>query len=818
MRIHSSVIRLSVAIALTPFSCLLAQQPCKTMNACRKNSHITIDGHLTDAAWHTAPVATNFVQSAPQPGMPSRQRTEVRMMYDDDAIYIGAIMHEKTGDSVVHQLSPRDDFEDSNTDAFGVNFDTYLDRQNALQFVVTAAGVQADGIVRFDGVDRSWNAAWFSRVSHTDSGWSVEMKIPYAALRFPKKSEQQWGVNFMRIIRRSREKSYWNTVNPAVPNATGQAGRVDSISNIKSPVRLALLPYISGYASQYADAKSQSINGGLDLKYGLSESFTLDMTLVPDFGQTRFDNKVLNLSPIEVRYDERRYFFTEGVNLFNKNDLFYSRRVGGTPINAGNAETNLSANEVVISNPAATRLYNAFKISGRTGKSTGLGFFNAVSASTAAIVKDTINNTGRSIETSPLTNYNVIVVDQALKNNSNISFVNTSVLRAGSTYDANVSSVLYKFANKANSYGFNGSTDISQRIYTNNNDVGHRTMLNGGKLSGNYTWSLNTKVISDNFNPNDLGYLDRNNLISAVLYNVYNTYKPFGHINTTYNKIGLEYYRAYNPATFAKAAMHGNHVVTFTSFHTIGAYWDAQPGTANDYFEPRTKGRYYQLPANAMTGGFISSDYRRRFALDLEGSRRWFGTEGRNVAYMSVSPRFRFTNKLSAIYSFWTENKNNDVGFVARQSDSVYLGTRKLQTTVNSLYASYIFTRTMSLALDARHYWAQANYTRYDFLNTDGTLQATGYTNNHNTNFNSFNLFMNFIWQFRPGSEMSIVYQNSVYTNGTTLATDYMTNLRNNLQAPQSNSLSLKVIYYLDYQTIANAITRKQNTTDTKRG
>lgn len=816
MRLRYCVLAFSIFVAESYPLTSLGRVTGKTFVASRKTTNIVIDGHLTEAAWQETSIATNFVQSAPQPGAPSRQRTEVRMLYDDDAVYIGAMMYEQIGDSVLHQLSPRDDFENSNTDAFGVNFDTFHDLQNATQFVVTAAGVQADGIVRFDAVDRSWNAAWFSRVSRTDSGWSVEMKIPYAALRFPQKDYQTWGINFMRIIRRSRERSFWNAVNPAVPNALSQAGQVDSISNIQSPVRLTLLPYVSGYASEYAGTKTQSINGGLDLKYGLSESFTLDMTLVPDFGQTRFDNSVLNLSPIEVRYDERRYFFTEGVNLFNKNDLFYSRRVGGTPINAQYAESSLSPNEVVISNPASTRLYNAFKVSGRTSKSTGLGIINAVSAKSVATIQDTINKTERTIETSPLTNYNVIVVDQALKNNSNISFVNTSVLRAGTTYDANVSSVLFKFVNKANRYGINGSADISKRIYNNYNDIGHRTMLSGGKLSGNYTWSLNTRIISDNFNPNDLGYLDRNNLVSTILYNVYNTYKPFGRINNTYNKIGIEYYRAYMPNAFAKTAMHGNHVITFTSFHTVGAYWDAQPSNANDYFEPRTRGRYYQLPANAMTGGFISSDYRRRFALDLEGSSRWFATDGRRVNYMSVSPRFRFSNKLSAIYSFWTENRYNDVGYVARVSDSVYLGTRKLQTTVNSLYASYIFTRTMSLALDARHYWAQANYSQYDFLASDGTLQNTNYYTNHNTNFNSFNLFMNFIWQFRPGSEMSIVYQNSVYNNATILATDYMSNLRNNLQAPQTNSLSLKVIYYLEYQSLANSLMRRQSG-DTRR-
>ncbi|GAA4460255.1 hypothetical protein GCM10023093_02580 [Nemorincola caseinilytica] len=810
---RSNTIYLSLLLPLLLWHCgsLRAQSPIRALYATQRSGAIAIDGRLAEDIWGAAPRATSFIQTAPRPGEPSTQRTTVSLLYDDEAVYIGAMMYERNPDSIVKQLSPRDEFEDNNTDAFIVTFDTYFDRQNATQFAVTAAGVQADGIVKFDAVDRSWNAAWFSRVAHTDSGWSVEMKIPYSALRFPKKQVQQWGVNFQRIIRRYRERSYWNPVSPMIQNVIGQSGRVDSIHDIKAPLRLALLPYLSAYGVDNAGAFGKSVNGGLDIKYGLSESFTLDMTLVPDFGQTRFDDKVLNLSAIEVRYDERRYFFTEGVDLFNKNDLFYSRRVGGTPINGWQLRTGLPAHEIVTNEPASSRLYNAFKVSGRTQGKTGVGVFNAVSAPTYATVVDTATGAERKAEVSPLTNYNVIVVDQAMRNNSYISFMNTNVTRAGETYDADVSALLFKFADKANRYGVTGSMDVSQRYYpATATDVGYRALLNVGKQSGNYTWTLMSKAISDHFNPNDLGYLDRNNIVSLLYYNVYNTYVPFGKINTTYNKIGMEYYRAFEPNEFSRAAVHGNHVITFTSFHTIGSYWDAQPGVAYDYLEPRTIGRYYQLPANGMWGGFISSDYRRRFALDLESSKRWYGPSDRKVFSWSVSPRYRFSDKLSAIYSFSAEQRANDVGFVAHLHDSIFLGTRRLQTAINSLTTSYIFTRTMSLKLDARHYWSQAEYAKYEFLAENGLLYNAPNNISQNINFNSFNLFMNFVWQFKPGSEMSLVYQNSVYSSGSTLAADYLSGMRYVTQAPQSNSLSVKVIYYLDYQTMEKMVRKRE--------
>lgn len=786
-----------------------AQGTVKILTAAEAKSQITIDGKLSEPAWEKAEKASGFIQAAPVAGEQSIRNTEVSILYDDDAVYIGAVLHDEP-DSIMKQLTARDDYENSNTDAFGVLFDTYNDKQNATHFIVTSAGVQGDAIMKFDNVDWSWNAAWYSKVSMTSNGWIVEMKIPYSALRFSKQPVQQWGINFFRVIRRTREKSYWNKVDPAVQNAVGQEGILNGIHDIKSPVRLALLPYISGYGENYAGANAHSFNGGMDIKYGLNESFTLDMTLVPDFGQTLFDNKVLNLSPIEVRYDERRYFFTEGVSLFNKNDLFYSRRVGGTPVNINIPKTALDSNEVVEKNPLNTRLYNATKVSGRTRGNLGIGFFNAVSAPAYATIKDTLTNAGRQVQTSPLTNYNVIVLDQALKNNSYLSFVNTNVTRKENSYNADVSALLFKVADKQNKYGISGSAEASQLYYPTNTDVGYRYIAQVDKLSGNYTATLKLVSISDKFNPNDLGYLDRNNIQNIFFDNYYRTYKPKGIINSTYNHLGLGYYRIYNPDVYSNININGSHNLTFTSFHSVGVYWDAQPITGYDYLEPRTPGRYYQYPRNGMVGAFISSDYRKKFAIDLEWNDRWYADGNRSAYYWLFSPRFRFSNKFSTVYKLEKYFANAEVGFVDKVNDSIYLGRRNVNTVTNTLTANYIFTRTMSLALNARHYWSQAEYSDYYLLDNNGTLSSSAYNISHNINYNSFNVFLNFVWQFKPGSEMSVVYQNSIYYSGPDIITDYFRDANNTLQAPQSNSLSVKMIYYLDYQTMEKAFRKKR--------
>ena len=796
---------LSVLISLY-VSDLHAQPIKKALIAKRVTEPITIDGKLNEEEWLQVDKATKFTQLTPHPGDSSALKTEVSILYDDNAVYIGAMMYDPSPDSILRQLTARDEFEYNNTDAFGIAFDTYGDNQNGFTFVVTAAGVQADAKIKFDNFDYSWNAAWYSKVTINERGWCVEMKIPYSALRFPQKDVQNWGLNFSRTIRRTREKSFWNPVLPGVNNFLCQAGKLCDVHDIKSPVRLAFLPYVSAYGENYDGTNSTTVNGGLDIKYGLNESFTLDMTLVPDFGQTLYDNKVLNLSPVEVRYDERRYFFTEGVDLFNKNDLFYSRRVGGPPVNTNKLSGEIDSNEVVTKSPATTKLYNATKISGRTSGNLGIGFFNAIAAPSYATVQNTINGTERQIQTSPLTNYNVIVLDQALKNNSYISFVNTNVTRKENSYNADVTALLYRFVDKKNRYAFQGSGDISQLFFPGKTDVGYRYYAQASKIHGSYNVFLMTQSISDAFNPNDLGYLDRNNKTYYGLNQTYNIYKPFWIANSSSHNLNISYNRVFNPNVFQSFDINGGHNITFKNFLSSGFYWDLVPIRGNDYYEPRKLGRVYLYPENGMIGAYISSDYRKKFALDIDLNHTWFADHGRNTLYWAVSPRYRFSDKLSMVYRTELTNANNNVGFVNNINDSIYLGTRHVYTLTNSLSAAYIFNNKMSLKLDARHYWSQADYSKYSLLAQDGHLLDTKYNTNHNVNFNSFNVFTSFVWQFKPGSEMSVVYQNGIYSSGQDIIHNYFTDINHTFSSPQSNSLSVKIIYYLDYLTLKNGL------------
>jgi hypothetical protein len=289
---------------------------------------IELDGKLNEAIWKKAQFVGDFTQIKPRPGLASAKKTTVQIAYDDQAIYFAAICYDHP-DSISKVLSLRDDFAPT-LDIFSIFLDTYNDNQNGFYFGVTSRGVQIDAKIAANDYNDQLNLVWNSEIHITNSGWVAEIRIPYSAFRFPKKEVQNWGVNFSRQISRLREESTWAPVNPDLENFLLESGDITNLKGIKPPVRLALMPYLSAYLDRIPQEGDEplwtkSINGGMDIKYGLNEAFTLDVTLVPDFGQVVFDQKILNLSPFEVQFNENRQFFTEGTELFNKAGLFYSR-------------------------------------------------------------------------------------------------------------------------------------------------------------------------------------------------------------------------------------------------------------------------------------------------------------------------------------------------------------------------------------------------------------------------------------------------------------------------------------------------------------
>lgn len=801
---RASLFLFLVFVSLYSFAQTALQK--KEYTTVRISSPPKIDAVLDDSCWMNIAIATDFIQTEPNPGLASNVKTEVKLVYDNAAIYICAMMYDPHPDSILCELSKHDNvFFGPNADAFGLLIDAYQDGQNGVFLGVTTCNVQTDTKVSDpDNFDDSWNVAWESKVKITDVGWVAEMRIPYSILRFPKKDVQEWAINFARQMRRWNEFSNWNPVNPNEQGFIHQSGILKGISNIESPLRLSFSPYVSSLYSNYDESNSFAINGGADVKYGINESFTMDMTLIPDFGQVRSDDKVLNLSPVETRYDEQRSFFTEGIEIFNRSNIFYSRRIGGEPLGFGYSDYLADSNEVITKNPSSSQLYNATKISGRTKSKLGIGFLNATTASTFAIANDTFSGEERKIMTDPLTNYNVFVLDQALKNNSYVSLTNTNVTRDGNWYDANVTGTQFKLNNKANKWSVNGNACVSQLFYPDSAqpELGILYRATIQKISGSYQNELTFRVKDKKYNPNDLGYLERNNEAAVFFNQSYNIFKPFWKIIKMTNDLGIDYYMLNEPRSFAKLNIDWSTDINFKNYFTWGFTFGIRPVRYYDFYEPRVDGRYYQMPTCYDIGTYFSSDSRKRFGLSGKINDMPFNQRNRNKLMWFLSPRFRFSDKFNLFYVYDTETHFDDVGWADMLNDTIIFGVRDRRDVINTLEANYIFTSTMSLSFRARHYWSQVKYKSYFELNDNGKEAATLYNQNNDINFNAVTIDMIYTWQFAPASEFNFVWKNAIFTKGSQLINDYVDNFNNTFESPQLNSFSIKILYYLDYQKL----------------
>ncbi|MBJ6110040.1 carbohydrate binding family 9 domain-containing protein [Hymenobacter sp. BT523] len=826
-----------------------APAPKRQLQAVRISAAPKLDGVLDEAVWQSAPVATQFTELEPTPGRPEKYPTEVRVLYDDNAIYVGATMHDMAQDSILRELSNRDNI--GNSDWFGVFVDTYNDHLNGYEFIVTSGGVQVDMRQSpANGEDGSWNAVWDSRTALHGTDWVAELRIPYSAIRFSKAPEQVWGLNFGRQRRASRQKFFWNEVKPQVSGFVNQWGELTGLKDLKPPLRLSLTPYVSTYVNHYPfneqgkQNTTTSFNGGADVKWGINESFTLDATLVPDFGQVQSDNQVLNLSPFEVQYNENRAFFTEGTELFNKGNLFYSRRVGATPIGFGGVSGQLrtgtrqfdgsrTGGEFIVQNPGVTRLLNATKVSGRTSKGLGIGVFNAISNDVYATVQDSTSGARRDVLTQPFSNYNIVVLDQSLKNNSYVSLINTNVTRAGQTYDANVTSALFRLANQKNTYAVNGGVVYSNRrgqVFGRNEEVadrdGYKYYVGFNKISGNFTWGADHGIESHSYNPNDLGLLFGNNNISQSLYANYRIYKPFWKVNRLNTYANLSYSLLERPALYQDLGFYAGGNTTFTkNFLSVGVDFSAIP-TTRDYYDPRRAplGRYYvRKPANTGLSGFISSDYRKKFAYDISGGVRLFAPDGdrtgRYSMALTLSPRYRVSNQLSFIYALSMERNQNQIGYAGGLDGSlpydngfltsfggdagdVLLGRRHVTTFTNTASGTYTFTNRMSFNIRLRHYVSNVHYRDFARLRPDGVeTPEPAYQRNRDNTFNAFNIDAVYSWWFAPGSQVSIVWKNASasFFEANAATPLYFDNLSNTINTPHNNNVSVKVLYYLDY-------------------
>jgi len=790
-----------LVIALACLTNTIAQVK-KSVEAISITTPLTIDGVLDEDVYKQAKPAKDFVQIQPLNGKPSKKPTEVYFFYDESAIYVGAIVYDNP-DSIFNYLTSRDNTGVS--DYFGLYIDPYNQGQLAYGFFITPSGVQMDlKAIKSDddNEDPNWNAVWESKTKITDKGWTVEMRIPFSELRFSEKTGTTWGVNMFRNIRKYNSNNSWNFIDRNVSGFIHQEGQLTGIKNIKPPVRLSFTPYLATYFQPKSSTAPSSFlyKGGLDLKYGINDAFTLDMMLVPDFGQIQSDDRKLNLSPFELYYSEKRQFFNEGTELFQRANIFYSRRIGASPkFSADNA---LRDNEIIDFNPSETQLANATKISGRTTAGWGIGVLNALSLPSYATLKDTLTDSKRKVMVQPLTNYNVLSVDKSLKNNSYISLINTNVYMFNNPFRANVTATDFQLRDNTKTFALKGKGAISVRG-DSTLETGYYGFMQLMKNKGKLQYGISQNMYSDKYNPNDLGYLQRNNQLLTESYVYYQKVEPFWVFREFNGNVWWDYIRMYHPGTLfgnqtgfnSNAMFKNNYNININGFYSTNL---------SDYYEPRVTGRYYENPYFYQYNFNLSTDYTKplnfyfHYGHTQHPKTNEFADFGDLQATLRIGHRFEFN------YSFSFNNTSNGIGFVDKNNanDSIIFAKRKVNSLENILSSSYILNNKASVNLRVRHYWSGALNKKYYLLNHDGSLNDyPAYSQNKDQNYNAFTVDMIFVWNFAPGSELDCAWKNAAFTNQSAFENNYLTNLHNSW-LNQVNSLSVKILYYIDYNKL----------------
>ena len=429
----------------TPPAAAAPARPTPRISAVRVTAKIAVDGRLDEADWARAQPAKDFLQKDPDEGKPATEPTEVRFLYDDDALYVGARMFDSEPPKIAKRLTRRDGDTDGIADWIAVGIDAHHDKLTGSMFSVTAAGSIGDGVLFNDSSDDdTWNGVWDAAVSVDDKGWIAEMRIPFSQLRFSKAEQQLWGLHVVRMVQRKQEETWWALVPKNESRLVSLAGELDGLDGIVSRRHLELLPYvtarseISGTAEDgdpFNDGRTGTAAIGLDAKWGFSSNMTLDATVNPDFGQVEVDPAVVNLTVFETFYEERRPFFIEGSQAFdgfgrngasgymgfNRTNptLFYSRRVGRTPQGAAAGE--------YVDWPASTTILGAAKI---TGKTSGGWTVNLIDAATARewAGTSTAGVQGKT-EVEPFSNYLAARVRRDVGQRAGFGMLTTAVNR-----------------------------------------------------------------------------------------------------------------------------------------------------------------------------------------------------------------------------------------------------------------------------------------------------------------------------------------------------------------------------------------------------
>jgi hypothetical protein len=790
------------------------QGPVKHIRAMRTQVSPDLDGLLNDACWRDAIPVTDFTQFDPVEGDPPTEKTTVRLLYDDDALYVGVFCADRHPERIVRQLSRRD--RSTEADRFTVMIDSYMDHQTAFVFSTNVSGVLSDGVLSQGGsvYDNTWDAVWTAKTRVGRPGWSAEFAIPWNALRFAK-GAYRWGINFRRYISRKKEILEWVMVTRGELYSIPQWGTVEGISGINPPLHLEVAPYVSGTRTMTTgDAGSAAPSGyswavGGDIKYGISKNFTLDATVNPDFGQVEVDQAVLNLTVFETRFPEKRPFFVEGAQMFTFGGsvdntpltLFFSRRLGRQPRIASSIPY-LHPRRYLEENPQVTTILGAAKVTGRTA--SGLSIAGLVSATDEehALLRFDDGSTSR-IRTEPRGSYNVMRLKQEWRNGSWWGGMATLT------------------ALHENRPVFSGGTDWNVRmldgLYTMD---GYLAGTQEGRVSGTAGRLLFSRISAEHwfptvsydfystkFNPNDIGFFAQphdHGGYAQLIYRENASTGPF-----------LRYYFALNP----EARWNWNGARTHTLVRTDAIvefrnFWETTLSYVRDFasYDDEEQGiiGLYRRPGGHTATMRIQTDDRRVFyASLLAGYERddlhkssflsQVAITYRPTSWMELNPAIYYQRTRDE--EAWVYPDGNILDPAVSPEPFSVFADRDVEFLDLSMRGIVTFTRDLSLQFFTQVFWARGNYDRFRRLANPGLLLTYDYPSQgayYNHNFNSMTVNANVLlrWEYLPGSTFYLVWTQARYGDNGVYHQGLRERFSDAFRLPRQDVVLMKMTYW----------------------
>lgn len=792
---------------LTPFI-LFAGSSQKKATAVRTPRPVRVDGVLNEAEWQRAIPITDFVQYEPLEGEPATQRTEVRILFDNDALYVGWKLHDTDPSKIVARLARRDDEVES--DWVSIRLDSYHDHQTAFEFTLNAAGVRTDILQSNDGreEDDSWDVVWEAETAITSEGWSAEMRIPFKVLRFSDEEVQEWGMQLLRYISRNRERQHWVLIGKSESGWVSKFGHLEGLEHLTSPGHVEFLPYAAGgnrfvpRSPAYPNGNDFTSHIGLDAKIKPSSGITIDATINPDFGQVEADPAVLNLTTFETFYPEKRPFFIEGSQIIRFTTfggqfgpgLFYSRRIGHS------IDVDAPDKGYVEYQPRFTTILGAAKVSGKTAGGLSIGVLEAVTAEEHATLVDSVGMKSEPI-VDPLTNYSLVRLKQDLFENSNAGFILTSVNRKKGlpAFTGGLDWNLTFLESEYRVDGFLALSHVDRR--------GRKLDGSAGKISfskeGGTHWrgSFSYDYTSKKYDINDIGFYRSPNDHGWVAQVVYRDdevtdWKRQWNVNARYhlrrNFDGIELFNSYDIGGYIK-------LPSYWEFDISGSYDDGR----FDQFETRRNG----LLAKARSRNVhlsVESDGRQVVVGDLGiqigDDSREMNSIGADLeidvkAASNISVNFSANHSLVKRRLSWVDNIVDP--FVSPDLITI-LAERTTSEWDFTSRGSFVFTRDLTLQLYLQLFLAKGRYASTVRMASSDQVVPYSYPAPDFSEL-SFNSNLVLRWEYLPGSLLYLVWSQSRSGPGGPYRDSLGRQVDNLFSLPMTNAVLLKISYWLNY-------------------